>query len=383
VENKHILTLEQTETQVVRKFPSTRERVGFTLVELLVVIAIIGILIALLLPAVQAAREAARRTQCANVEKQLGLSVLNYESAKKQLPNSTRPGGSTTAPRISGFTLILPYLEEAQLYQQYDFTLNWDGISGAGGANLSITKVTIPALLCPSDPLEPTRLDGDPQVPDASGHSVWTPEVAVTDYSPVIGVHPDLGNQSGISPSGRPLLNLVDQSTISFDPPTIAGAPAKPNNSANSGLLRKNATCKLKDALDGLSHTIMYAETAGRPTIFRNGSPDPGDVMAVHQNGGGWARAATDVTLHGSLNDGSQLNGPCPLNCTNGENYPTYNTAPYFSEGTSEIYSFHPGGAHLLFGDGSVHFISSTIDIRQLARLIARADGQSISGVDF
>ena len=96
----------------MRKFYSIRNRGGFTLVELLVVIAIIGILISLLLPAVQAAREAARRTQCANMEKQLGLAVLNYESAKKQLPNSTRPGGSTTAPRISGFTLILPFLEE-------------------------------------------------------------------------------------------------------------------------------------------------------------------------------------------------------------------------------------------------------------------------------
>src|SRR6201985_1101683 len=96
---------------------------AFTLVELLVVIAIIGILIALLLPAVQAAREAARRTQSANVEKQLGLAVLNYESAKKSLPDSTRPGGSTTSPRISRFTSLLPFLEEAALYKQYDFTL--------------------------------------------------------------------------------------------------------------------------------------------------------------------------------------------------------------------------------------------------------------------
>jgi prepilin-type N-terminal cleavage/methylation domain-containing protein/prepilin-type processing-associated H-X9-DG protein len=359
----------------VRKYLSSRNRVGFTLVELLVVIAIIGILIALLLPAVQAAREAARRTQCANVEKQLGLAVLNFESAKKQLPDSTRPGGSTTAPRISGFTLILPYLEESALYQQYDFTLNWDAISGAGGANLSITKTPIPALICPSDPLDPNRLDGDPQVPDASGHAAWTPEVAVTDYSPVIGVHPDLGDGVTVaSPSGRPALNLVDEATISWD---------ATNKSATSGLMRKNAICKLKDALDGLSKTIMYAETAGRPYIFQNGIQAPGDLSTVHQNGGGWSRAATDVTLHGSLNDGSQLNGPCPLNCTNGENYPKYNVAPYFSEGTSEIYSFHPGGAHLLFGDGSVHFISDKIDIRQLARLIARADGLSITGVDF
>ncbi len=155
---------------------------GFTLVELLVVIAIIGILIALLLPAVQAAREAARRTQCANVEKQLGLAVLNYERAKKQLPNSVRPGGSTTAPRISGFTSLLPFLEEAALYKQYDFTLNWDATNGSGGANLVVTKTVLPAVLCPSDPQDPTRLDGNPQYPDRSGRSTFTPEVAVSDY---------------------------------------------------------------------------------------------------------------------------------------------------------------------------------------------------------
>jgi prepilin-type N-terminal cleavage/methylation domain-containing protein len=370
----------QTETQVVIKFHQSRHRVGFTLVELLVVIAIIGILIALLLPAVQAAREAARRTQCANVEKQLGLAVLNYESAKKQLPDSTRPGGSTTAPRISGFTLILPFLEEAQLYQKYDFTLNWDASSGGGGANLSVTKTPIPALLCPSDPTDPNRLDANPQYPTPNGYSTWIPVVAVTDYSPVIGVHPDLGDGTIASPSGKgsgatpQYPKLVDESTISWD---------AVNKSATSGLMRKNATCRLKDALDGLSHTIMYAESAGRPYIFQNGVQAPGDLTTVHQNGGGWARAATDITLHGSQNDGSQLHGPCPLNCTNGENYTTYNQAPYWTEGTSEIYSFHPGGAHLLFGDGSVHFISDKIDIRQLARLIARADGLSITGVVF
>jgi prepilin-type N-terminal cleavage/methylation domain-containing protein/prepilin-type processing-associated H-X9-DG protein len=365
----------------VKKFHLTRSRAvlssstGFTLVELLVVIAIIGILIALLLPAVQAAREAARRTQCANVEKQLGLAVLNYESAKKSLPDSTRPGGSTTAPRISGFTSLLPFLEEAALYKQYDFTLNWDATNGSGGANLVVTKTVLPALLCPSDPLEPTRLDANPQYPTPAGYSTWIPVVAVSDYSPVIGVHPDLGDGTTVaSPSGRPAKNLVDQSTISWD---------TANKSANSGLLRKNATCKLKDATDGLSHTVMYAESAGRPSIFQHGIQSTQDLTTYHQNGGGWSRAASDITLHGSLNDGSQLNGSCPLNCTNGENFPAYNAAPYFTEGTSEIYSFHPGGAHLLFGDGSVHFVSEVIDIRQLARLIARADGQSITGVDF
>src|SRR5262249_55215672 len=155
--------------------------------------------------------------------------------------------------------------------------------------------------------LDPNRLDGNPQFPDGSGRSTFTPEVAVADYSPVIGVHPDLGDGTTVaSPSGRPAKNLVDQSTISWD---------TTNKSANSGLLRKNATCKLKDATDGLSHTIMYAESAGRPNIFQHGIQVQGDIATVHQNGGGWSRPASDITLHGSLNDGSQLNGSCPMNC--------------------------------------------------------------------
>ena len=340
---------------------------GFTLVELLVVIAIIGILIALLLPAVQSAREAARRTQCSNVVKQLGLAVLNYESAKKQLPNSTRPGGSTTAPRISGFTLILPYIEEATLYQGYDFTLNWSATTGTGGANLAITKTVLPQLMCPSDGADTKRLDADPQ------NNPWNAIVACTDYSPVIGVHPNLGPTSTTPPG---VLNLVDAETISWD---------AQNKSANSGLLRKNATAKLKDATDGLSHTIMYAESAGRPYIYQKGKLLSDDLVNNHQNGGGWSRPATDITLHGSLFDGTLggVGGPCPMNCTNGDKYPTYNVAPWYSEGSSEIYSFHSGGAQFLFGDGSVHFLSDSIAIKELAKLIARSDAKQITAVDF
>lgn len=336
-------------------------RSAFTLVELLVVIAIIGVLIALLLPAVQAAREAARRTQCSNILKQLGLAVHNFESSKKSLPTSTRPGGSTTAPRVAGFTLLLPFLEETGLYQGYDFNLNWSATTGTNGANLSVTSVVVNGLLCPSDAAESTRLDADPQI------NPWKPIVACSDYSPVIGVHPNLGPPTATPPG---TLSLVDAETISWD---------ATNKSANSGLLRKNVTAKFKDATDGLSHVIMYGESAGRPFVYQRGKPANSDLVAHHQNGGGWSRPASDITLHGSLYDGSALNGPCGLNCTNGEEYPSYNAAPWYTEGTSELFSFHPSGAHVLFGDGSVHFLSDNINIRELAKLVARADGKSIT----
>src|ERR1700760_92360 len=116
-------------------------RQGFTLVELLVVIAIIGILVALLLPAIQAAREAARRRSCQNNLREVALATLNYESAKKILPSSKRPYGTTTAPRIAGMTLLLPYFEEATKLSQFDLTQNW-----SKAVHYTIVSTPIPML---------------------------------------------------------------------------------------------------------------------------------------------------------------------------------------------------------------------------------------------
>src|SRR3954451_1630903 len=257
-------------------------RRGFTLVELLVVIAIIGILVALLLPAIQAAREAARRNSCQNNLKQLGLAVLNYESSKKVLPSSKRPLGTTTAPRIAGMTLLQPYLEEGSKLSQFDLTQNW-----SKPVNFPIVSNAIPTLLCPTDPADPHRLDADEQV------TPWTGAAAVTDYSPTIGVDYRLG-PTGFSPAPgvNGQLGLVDAETITVD--------VTNGNTPNSGILAKNATPKLKDVTDGLSHTILYAESAGRPYVFRKGGiPAGSDVATTHVVGGDWARPASDFVLDG------------------------------------------------------------------------------------
>jgi prepilin-type N-terminal cleavage/methylation domain-containing protein len=314
------------------RFPA---RHAFTLVELLVVIAIIGILVSLLLPAVQAAREAARRMACSNNLKQLGLAVHNFHDAHKRLPSSIRPGGLTSAPRIAGLTLLLPYLEQSSAYNLYDQTRNW-----ADPVNLPVTALRIPTYLCPSTP-DPERLDGVPeQTPFLANR------VSVTDYSPIIAVDQRLL-----------AAGLVDN--------------------AGKGMLPKNEKPRLADVTDGLSNTLLYAESAGRPYLYRLGRRVE-DVATARVNAGGWARPASDFSLDGASRDGVQLPGSCPMNCSNGEN--VANVAfphPYYgTEGTSEAYSFHSGGMQVALGDGSVRFLSANIDIRDFARLVTRGGGE-------
>ncbi len=322
-----------------------RTRTGFTLVELLVVIAIIGILVSLLLPAVQAAREAARRMQCSNNLKQMALAVHNFETAYKKLPSSVRPGGLTTAPRIAGLTFLLPYIEQSTMYNQYNQSRNWND-----PINLPVTSKQIPTYLCPSS-IEPERLDGLPEA------SPWTANlVSPSDYSPTISVDQRLVTAGLVD-------NLSGQSLV--------------------GLLPKNGTPKFRDAIDGLSNTIMYAESAGRPYVYRKNKRF-GTLPTNRVNAGGWARPASDFSLDGSTADGALLPGPCPMNCTNGEDFgSTPFPHPYYgTEGTAEAYSFHTGGAQFSLGDGSVRFISDSISIREFARLITRAGGEISSVLD-
>jgi prepilin-type N-terminal cleavage/methylation domain-containing protein len=322
----------------------SRKRTGFTLVELLVVIAIIGVLVALLLPAVQAAREAARRGQCLNNMKQLGLAVQNFHDAKKLVPVSARPVGLTNAPRIAAYTHLLPFLEQANLRSQFRLDLNWGHVT-----NRTVVNTTIPTLLCPSSPEDQERLDGIPE-------NTWEQIVCKqTDYSPTVWVDRRLADANLVDKTN------VDGNGLNLDQPGI--------------MEYNNTSASFKLVTDGLSNTILFTESAARPLLYRKGGLVTSDTATSHVNGGGWCRPASDVLVFGLSADGVDQVGPCAMNCANGTDivangYPH----PFLSTfGTSQPYAFHTGVVNHAFGDGSVKSLRDDIDIRDFARLVTRA----------
>ncbi len=354
----------------VRPLPRSA-RGAFTLIELLVVIAIIAILIALLLPAVQQAREAARRTQCRNNLKNVGLAFHNFESTYGQLPSSLRPPVAGTV-RLAVLTALLPYLDQAPLYNQYDQTINW-----SAGANVAVSQTRLTVFQCPSDSLAGV-LDGVPDVP-----ANWTQTISsASSYSPIYG----------ISPLNQPFTS-VSLTNLYTD-------PADPTYKYVAGFFPKNASWnptslkydlpgkKFRDVTDGLSNTIAVAESAGRPAVWRRGKQFgalPGDRL----NAGGWARPASDIMIFGQKADGTGLLGTVAINATNGENigpntsygttYP-YTQAPFVFgvHGTSSAYSFHTGGAHFTMGDGAVRFLSENLSFDTFIRLATPGGGDVV-----
>jgi prepilin-type N-terminal cleavage/methylation domain-containing protein len=320
---------------IVAAAPSRRR--GFTLIELLVVIAIIAVLIGLLVPAVQKVRDAAARIQCANNLKQLGLALHNYHDNFQAFPTSVRPAGVTPLPRVSWTIPTLPYIEQDNVQRRYDPASNWDS-----STNLPLTSQPIKIFQCPAAP-NAARLDGDPQT------NTWN-TVAVTDYAAATGV---AAYATTVNTSGA----------------------------VQPGIMQKNTSVRIADVTDGLSNTLLVVESAGRPQIYRRGAAY-GSAPAQKVNGGGWARPASDLTFQTSTPDGSSYPGRCAVNCTNGFDYPTYNTAPFGTEGTSEPYSFHSGVVNALLGDGSVRTISAGISVTTFAALVTRNGGEVI-GSDF
>jgi len=340
---------------LVGRVGSANRRSGFTLIELLVVIAIIAILVALLLPAVQQAREAARRTQCVNNLKQIGIAVHNFHDAKRKLPSSTRPSAISTV-RIGSLVQILPFIDEKVLWDKYDLTVNW-----SHNNNLPVSSARIATYQCPSSP-RPDRLDGNPDITNGNP-AAWGTEqslVAVGDYGSSIGVDPRL---TALIPAIK----------------------------TGIGALPKNKTGTLADITDGTSNTILFIESAGRPFLYRRGPVLVNSDQSVNRvNAGGWVRPASDILFAGSNKAGTAVPSTnaadvVALNSTNGDDIATaaYPHPYYVTEGTSQPFAFHSSGANILFADGSVKLIDEGIDITVFAALVTRDQAERVSDSDF
>lgn len=154
---------------------------------------------------------------------------------------------------------------------------------------------------------------------------------------------------------------------------------------ADVGILERNAKPTLSQVTDGTSNTILVTESAARPTVIRLGVAigSPTGNPPIRVNGGGWARAGSDFDLKGSSADGATFPGSCAINCTNGLNVgSTYPDPVYGSNGTGETYSFHTGGANVVFGDGSVRLLKQSINIVTYAAMVTRSAGETFVEVE-
>jgi prepilin-type N-terminal cleavage/methylation domain-containing protein/prepilin-type processing-associated H-X9-DG protein len=296
-------------------------RSAFTLVELLVVMTIIGVLVALLLPAVQAAREAARGMQCSNNLKQLGLALANYESAVRCFPpGAIWNGGRTSYPRVNFHMLLLPYEDQKNLYDMFDF-----GVGGAAvwvNNNVEAVKNFVPFILCPSDGLSGTGFSYT-----VNGQAIQYPR---SNYS---------GFFNGMQATHLTVKNV-------YRPPRYQWA-----------FFDANRVTHVSDISDGLSNTMCIGESLTGPGELARGFL--------------WSDQACGSQIYTELSPNSVLPDRCYGPGFSGwcRNEPSLNLPSTQSSGgaanptdTCASRSRHPGGVNVVMADGSVHFVHDTID---------------------
>jgi len=325
------------ELPTVSRIDRTRCR-GFTLVELLVVIAIIGVLVALLLPAVQAAREAARRTECANNLKQIGLAMLNYHGTHKEFPVADTP--TTGSYGHSFWMYLMPMLEQGVVADQFDYTgEDYNGTTGwfRNANNWDLVRdLEFAMLTCPSSPL---AADEPPQTAD---------------------VH-----YAGISGSAHPR----NPSEI---PKGIAGyLGALPIRTISGVMPSGGRAIRIAEITDGTSNTMMIGEMsnfgvdATGAQVNCSAHVYHGIIMG-HFNDF-TRRVAHITTVRHPIGENSA--SAAGVKC----GWPGIGA-------NQAILSAHPGGAQILLCDGSVHFATESLDIDVLYNLADRADGNPLAG---
>jgi type II secretory pathway pseudopilin PulG len=288
---------------------------------LLVVIAIIAILIGLLLPAVQQAREAARRAQCKNHLKQIGLALHNYESSFGCFP----PGGledrnvGSSGLGASGFTLILPYLDQAASYNLYNFLEDYATAYNSGVLNQRIATFLCPSMVVPRN------------VPEVQCNVAGRPEV------------------------GAPASYLLSEGTASYQHPALGMFPLV---APSSFRFTMNRCTRFQDITDGTSNTLAAGETTYQFANFRWGaSACPGNPALNGTQRWGMARWGVGYPNSSLGNTASRMN-----------NFTASSPTGYSSQ--------HVGGMHGLLADGTVRFLSQNIDFSLYTALATKAGGE-------
>jgi len=332
-----------------KRTPSVVPPSGFTLVELLVVIAIIGVLIALLLPAVQAAREAARRMQCQSNLKQIGLGLLNYESGKQHFPpGQFKPAGLPTKRALSWSVWHLPYIEQQNVFDRFDFSKSVrevpNNLPDFSGPSNSIIDV----YLCPSTARlgnfrnAEHRLEALPSAGSETGNGL-----ACMDYTGIPGPDYDVinkltGNSYGSEGASANTSFQIDRGVLLK---IVSGGLCLNKNKPCS-----SSTVKIRQITDGTSHTMIVAESSGKGTedgsVNCHGENPPG----TSELSGAWAsfKNLSSVKLDPDLRVGRAI-------CD--EHYSAINPPAKLHFAYEELFSDHPGGVNVLYCDGSVHFL--------------------------
>ncbi len=311
--------------------PASQRR-GMTLVELLVVIAVIGILVALLLPAVQAARESSRRSTCLNNLRQVGLAVLNYEGIHKKFPPGKQYSAPRTEPTAFGYSwssVILHHLEEGAIQEQIDFKKPM-----TDPVNLPAASEVVPVFLCPSASRLEEHRSPEGRLFNLNGQP--GEGMGCMDYLGVSGPDKDKDNpttgeqygaQRGVLIGNK---GLPDEDTIQV-PPSIT----------------------IARITDGTSKTVMVVECTGRGADVNKS----GEVKSLN---GAWASGGNISHIKKGVNE----------------------EEPPVAWEDERVYSDHPYGSHGLLADGSVHFLSKSMEASTLRSLCSRDGGETIEGVD-